>query len=312
MVRDHNKIVMPVVRSDFITDALLNSLDFRKGLFSMLGATDFSMMIKLLGIPVTETEMTKYTNPIRDLHGLAELIPETDLMEYEPVLIGGDVRELTNRIEDPVKYWEKTRSWKKLTMWLDLRHKNPTGNVTFAITLRVITNLVPKLLDVVNHGYSQMEAVLDEDHPTGIMMMNVHLRVSNTLGAGHCNTRLRNGKAINTFFGNDADEAYGSTTRSRVVDLNVFTCAIDGRLNTWMMNLTDTMQPIVEIQSTKFGDDVESLNASEADVGDALDLLSDTRTVAAIKFPWDYAILPGGAVGRERCAYILIWWEKTQ
>ncbi|KJZ70493.1 hypothetical protein HIM_10122 [Hirsutella minnesotensis 3608] len=106
------------ITMDSLTNLLINVPDFRHGLFSILGATDVSMITHLCRIGLSPMERSKYLHPIRDVDSLVEMSRLMIKAGHSISLVGLDVMTIVNRIKDPIGYWKTNTDRRTLTFWV--------------------------------------------------------------------------------------------------------------------------------------------------------------------------------------------------
>lgn len=98
------------------------SLTFRMGLLDALGATDASMIMKMLKIPTSIGDRIKYFNTLRDLPEVRSIYEVAERIGYTAIIMGLDVIKILRRITDPIECWESgimgnMLTWPQFTNW---------------------------------------------------------------------------------------------------------------------------------------------------------------------------------------------------
>lgn len=96
---------MAAVMAVTFTSAIVSVPQFRNTLFSMLSATEVSLIISMSKPSMKTSELKRYLNPIRDFGVHTNLLVSLQTGSWQPIIIGMDVDELIFRIMRPIKHW---------------------------------------------------------------------------------------------------------------------------------------------------------------------------------------------------------------
>jgi hypothetical protein len=107
-----------------ITGIMRDVWPVRKAVMEQLGASDLSLFMATIGLKMSEVEMRKFLNPVRDLsphtNGILDRIENGDVA----MLVGKDTYDLISRIRDPIGYWNKMKGMELLVIMVVIMRKN--------------------------------------------------------------------------------------------------------------------------------------------------------------------------------------------
>lgn len=90
----------------------------RYSIISNLSASDLASFRWAMGLYMTPIEKEKYLNPLRDIPEYYDWFQKRMKHGDRVVLIGNDLADLMQRINDPIQYWSEGKGSKVINIWL--------------------------------------------------------------------------------------------------------------------------------------------------------------------------------------------------
>ncbi len=156
---------------DSLANLLINVPDFRDGLFSMLGATDVSIVAQLCRIDLTSNERTRYLHLIRDMNGLVRMADVLVGTKCNISLVGMDVKTIVDRIKDPIGYWKANVDRRTLTFWLHINDERLEKFREQVAMSEAYSEIMSMSDDVEIVSTCTMIATFNADYPHRLVMM---------------------------------------------------------------------------------------------------------------------------------------------
>ncbi|OAP53939.1 hypothetical protein AYL99_11819 [Fonsecaea erecta] len=111
-----------------LADMVTGIAQFRSELFSMLSATEVSITVRVCRDTLTQTEMVRYLNPVRDMGIHTNTIMDLVSVGYDCILIGMDTFDIISRITSPFEYWVHSMNPKTFMFVLMIADRRTDSN----------------------------------------------------------------------------------------------------------------------------------------------------------------------------------------